>query len=71
MPSKILERALCPDCERAMTAAHVVHKRVPYSEDTAKCDWCHKTRYCTRYKVKIGKGEEHGEAETNQQSGNL
>ena len=71
MPYKILERALCLDCERAMNAAHVVHKRVPYSEGTAKCDWCHKTRYCTRYKVRIGKEDAHEEAETNQQSGDL
>ena len=71
MPSKILERALCLDCERAMTAAHVVHKRVPYSEGTARCDWCHKTRYCARYKVKIGKEDEHGEAEAAQQGGDL
>ena len=55
MAFKILERTLCPYCERQMTEAHVVHKRVPYSEGSAVCDWCHSKRYCTRYKVRIGK----------------
>ena len=55
MAFKILERALCPDCERQMRAAAVVHKRVPNTEGSAVCDWCHKKRYCTRYKVRIGK----------------
>ena len=32
MAVKILERCLCPSCERDMTAAHVVHKEVPYSQ---------------------------------------
>ena len=38
-----------------MTAAHVVHKKVPHTERSAVCDWCHKKRYCTRYKVQLGK----------------
>ena len=63
MAYKILERALCMDCERQMTAAHVVHKRVPYSEGTAVCAWCHRRRYCTRYQVRIGKGEPDEAAE--------
>lgn len=58
MAYKILERALCMNCERQMTEAHVVHKKVPYSEGTAVCEWCHQTRYCTRYKVRIGKEDE-------------
>ena len=58
MAYKILERALCPDCERDMSAANVVHKKIPYTEGTALCDWCHKKRYCTRYKVRIGKADE-------------
>lgn len=60
MAFKILERTLCPDCERQMTEAHVVHKRVPYSEGSAVCDWCRKRRYSARYKVRIGKEEDHG-----------
>lgn len=58
MAYKILERALCPECERQMTEAHVVHKRVPNTEGAGKCDWCRKSRYVTRYKVRIGKGED-------------
>ena len=44
MAYKILERALCPDCERDMSAANVVHKKIPYTEGTALCDWCHKKK---------------------------
>ena len=55
MVVKIIEKTLCPTCERDMTAAHVVHKKVPYTEGSAECDWCHKKRYCTRYKVQLGK----------------
>ena len=62
MSVKILERALCPACEKQMTEAHVVHKKVPYSEETLVCDWCHKKRYGARYKVCIGK--EDGGSET-------
>lgn len=61
MAAKILERCLCPSCERDMTAAHVVHKEVPYSQGSAVCEWCHKKRYCTRYKVQIGKDETDSE----------
>ena len=61
MAVKILERCLCPSCERDMTAAHVVHKKVPYTEGSAVCDWCHKKRYCTRYKVQVGKEETDNE----------
>ena len=32
MAVKILERCLCPSCEREMTEAQVVHKKVPYTE---------------------------------------
>ena len=45
-------------CEKDMTEANLVHKKVPYSEGTAECDFCHKKRYCAHYKVRIGKGEE-------------
>ena len=62
MAVKILERALCPACEKQMTEANVVHKKVPYSEETLVCDWCHKKRYGARYKVCIGK--EDGGSET-------
>lgn len=65
MAFKILERSLCPDCERQMTDANVVHKKVPYTEGTAKCDWCHKRRYCTRYKIMIG-GTDNGQDEADQ-----
>lgn len=62
MAVKIIERALCLSCERQMTEANVVHKKIPYSEGSAVCDWCHKKRYCTKYKVRIGKegGENDG-----------
>jgi hypothetical protein len=66
MAVKIIERALCIDCEKQMTEAHVVHKPVPYSHASAVCDWCHKKRYCTRYKVKIGKEDGDGQAEADQ-----
>lgn len=66
MAVKILERCLCPSCEREMTEAHVVHKKVPYTEGAAVCDWCRKKRYCTRYKVQIGKGEADGQDEADQ-----
>ena len=59
MAYKILERALCPDCEKLFTDAHIVHKEVPYSQGTAQCERCHKKRYCTRYKVRIGKADEN------------
>lgn len=55
MAVKVIEKTLCPTCERDMTAAHVVHKKVPNTEGSAVCDWCHKKRYCTRYKVQLGK----------------
>ena len=55
MAVKIIEKTLCPTCERDMTEAHVVHKKVPYTEGSAVCDWCHKKRYCTRYKVQLRK----------------
>ena len=55
MAVRIIEKTLCPTCERDMTAAHVVHKKIPYTENSAVCDWCHKKRYCTRYKVQLGK----------------
>ena len=42
MAYKILERALCPDCEKLFTDAHIVHKEVPYSQGTAQCERCHK-----------------------------
>lgn len=58
MAYKILERFLCPACEKQMTEAHVVHKKVPYTEGTAECEWCHKRRYGMQYKVRIGKGED-------------
>lgn len=58
MAYKILERCLCPSCEKIMTEAHVVHKKVPYSEGTAECDQCHKKRYCTRYKIRIGRPDD-------------
>lgn len=61
MAFKILERALCPACEKQMTEAHVVHKKVPYSEETLVCDWCHKRRYGARYKVQVGKEETDNE----------
>ena len=61
MAVKILERALCPACEKQMTEAHVVHKKVPYYEETLVCDWCHKRRYGARYKVQVGKEETDNE----------
>lgn len=64
MAYKILERCLCPSCEQQMTEAHVVHEKIPYSEGSAVCDWCHKKRYCTRYQVRIGKGEADEQDET-------
>lgn len=58
MAYKIQESSLCPDCERLLTEAHVVHKRVPYTEGNRKCERCRKTRYCTKYKLRLGKGED-------------
>lgn len=55
MAVKILERALCFNCEREFSALNIVHKKVPYSEGNAVCEKCHKKRYCARYKVRIGK----------------
>ena len=66
MGHKILERTLCPSCEREFTALNIVHKKVPYTEGTAICDKCHKKRYSARYKVRIGKEDGDGQAEANQ-----
>ena len=58
MAYKIKEAVLCPDCERLLTEAHIVHKPVPYTEGTRKCERCNKKRYCTKYKLRLGKGED-------------
>lgn len=58
MAYKIEERSLCSACEKLLTEAHVVHKRVPYTEGNRKCEKCKKIRYCTRYKLRFGKGED-------------
>ena len=55
MAVKTVERALCPDCEKNLTEAHLVHKKVPYTEGTAVCEWCRKKRYVSRYKIRYGK----------------
>ena len=55
--AEIMERVLCPDCKKIMQEAHVVMKRVPNTEGTAACCWCHKRRYCTKYLVRFGKGD--------------
>lgn len=54
MAVKIREATLCPSCEKLLTDGHIVHKEVPYSQGSAKCENCHKRRYCTRYKIIVG-----------------
>lgn len=48
---KTAERAACVDCEKDLTAAHLVHKKLPNTEDVAKCDFCKKRRLCSRYLI--------------------
>ena len=59
---KILERALCLSCEKELTDAHIVHKRVPFSEGSGRCEGCGRKRFCTRYKIISGKENGDGKA---------
>lgn len=58
---EIRERVLCTNCKKDMVEAHIVLKKVPYTEGTATCCWCRKKRYCTSYLVQVGEGEQDAE----------
>lgn len=53
---KIAEVYACVDCERDLTAAQLVHKKVPGSEGSCECGFCHQKRYCTMYRIQYGRG---------------
>lgn len=52
---KIAEVFVCPDCERDLTAAQLVHKKVPNTEGTRECEFCKEKRYCTQYRIQYGR----------------
>ena len=56
---KIVERFACVDCEKDLTTAGLVHKRVPNTEGSCRCDFCKQRRYCTQYLIQYGRTDRH------------
>jgi len=52
---KIAERNVCIDCERDLTTAGLVHKKIPNTEAGCRCDFCKQRRYCARYQIQYGR----------------
>ena len=64
---KIAERFACVDCEKNLTAAGLVHKRVPNTEGGCKCDFCKQRRYCAKYQIQYGRTDRHASVSTGSQ----
>lgn len=52
---KIADRFVCIDCEKDLTTAGLVHKRIPNTEDSRRCDFCRQRRYCALYQIQYGR----------------
>jgi hypothetical protein len=51
----VAECYACKDCERDLTAALLVHKKIPNTEDTRECEFCKQRRLCAKYKIRYGR----------------
>ena len=56
MQMKTVEHFLCFDCEKDLTTAGLVHKKLPNTEETGKCEFCKRRRYGARYLIQYGRG---------------
>ena len=52
---KTVKHHLCSECEKDLTMAKLVHKKVPNSEEGTTCDFCHRRRYCAEYVIQYGR----------------
>lgn len=53
---KTLDRYLCAECAQMLRDAQLVFKKIPSTQgDKPECDWCHKRRYGSQYKIKYGR----------------
>ena len=52
---KTVEHFLCFDCEKDLTQAGLVHKKLPNTEETGKCEFCKRRRYGARYLIQYGR----------------
>ena len=53
---KTLDRYLCAECAQMLRDAKLVFKKVPETQgQKPECDWCHRKRFGTAYRIKYGR----------------
>lgn len=53
---RVLERMICTECAPGkMKAAQLVYRPAPGKEAVTECAFCHKTRYCKCWQIRIGR----------------